>query len=131
MSTRTITENLVTCDEGDRGATPHRRNRYCTNPRECVIAALPAPDAEGGWYVLGNRVVDGIASTIATAASPEFAAQIVRDHSGVPKLVDALVSVRNAAQVFADSKYLDTARAGLLQIVKGIDAALASAQEKR
>ena len=47
MSTTAITETMVICDEGEYGATPHRRNRYCVNPRECVVAPQPAPDAEG------------------------------------------------------------------------------------
>ena len=94
-------------------------------------APQPAPDAEGEWYALGNRVVDGVASTIATAASPEFAVQIVRDHSAVPHLEAALRQAYNAAQAFIDSKNLSTAQAGLRSIACDIRAALASAQEKQ
>jgi hypothetical protein len=38
-----ITTELVTCDEGEYGATPHRRNRYCINARECVTVPQPTP----------------------------------------------------------------------------------------
>jgi hypothetical protein len=78
-----------------------------------------------------RRVYAQDGHVVATASSEYEAIEIVTNHTqaaAVPKLVDALVHARNAATVFADSKYLDTARAGLLQIVMDIDAALATTQ---
>ena len=60
-----------------------------------------------------------------------FVDELESARATVPRLEDTLVHARNAAAVFADSKYLDTARAGLLKIVSDIDTALASTQEKQ
>jgi hypothetical protein len=84
----------------------------------------PAPET-GEWHVDDNGdVLDRESLLVARVRDRQRAAQIVSDHAAVPRLEDALIQARNNAQVFTGSQYLDTARQGLEEIVKQIDAAL-------
>jgi len=61
-----------------------------------LVSRQPALDAEGEWRVGSNdpSTVMRDHDYIALATSRKHAAQIVRDHSAVPKLVKALTSER-------------------------------------
>ncbi|HTG95754.1 MAG TPA: hypothetical protein VL866_24350 [Pyrinomonadaceae bacterium] len=90
----------------------------------------PAPET-GEWSVVANETASDYYHLIQNnqtigvlLVKPEIAAQIIADHAAVPRLEDALIQARNNAQVFIGAQYLDTARQGLAEIVKQIDAAL-------
>jgi len=79
-----------------------------------------ATSHSGNYHVRAQGNGDCIAHT----TTERDATQIVSDHNAVPRLEDALIQVRNNAQVFTGAQHLNTARQGLEEIVKQIDATL-------
>src|SRR5689334_22951264 len=97
---------------------------------DCRTAQQPAPDSAGGWRVIRPagrpmtaQIWDG-PYLIARELKPEHAAQIVRDHSAVPKLVEALKGV--AIMLNTELEKYDSE-----PWAKRVHAALASTQEKQ
>ena len=105
-----------------------------------LVSPQPAPDAEGEWYVMSDSVSISESHGICiikvfdrgteTPDPKAIAAQIVRDHSAVPKLVEALrAAKRDRIELIGECDH-DAAFAETCPQCQ-IDAALASTQEKQ
>jgi hypothetical protein len=117
-------------------------SRFEGCPCEChqKTAPQPAPDAEEEWYVGSESSKEATIRTRAAAAPhdwigqvrKEYAAQIIRDHSAVLKLAEALGRRVSPTKCYCD--VMLGAKCGECadrELLKSLGAALASTQEKQ
>ena len=89
-------------------------------------ATAPAPDAGGEWHRIDERVVDGVANAIATAADTSIAERIKTEHNAAPKLVAALKRMRAkfracAIRVGSDPEFVDAGLADIDALIAAAD----------